>query len=314
MSVRVKTLKSGVLDRFPRSERTRSRSRHRVLRDAVESLIEVLECRQLLSATGIGVNFTGGGNGGSGAVSMNSTDTAGAFPIANYNNENGGSQSGVTLNNGTGAASPVTLTYTSGGTWNSVGSGVTPATGDQKLNDGFVLTSGTTPADFQLRGIPYANYDVYVYELNDGSGRIETTTDVNSGVSVVGSSANPTDANHESGTVNNYQYIAATGSTGAPTPDADFVVFSSNAANFEFQAFAPNNGYINGIEIVDHTTTAPTLTAATPGNNVVALPWAYGNSHDDNGATPPSHSCSSRTPPAPTPPNAFHLSAGQHLD
>ena len=281
MSFRANADKAGVVIRVPRFQQAAWRSRYRVLADAIKPLIEVLESRQLLSTTGLGVNFTGGGNGP--AVTMASTDTAGVFPIANYNNEAGGTQTGVALTDATGAASPVTLTYTSGGTWNSInGTNVPPATGDQELNNGFVFTNGTTPADFQLSGIPYANYDVYVYELNDGANRIETTTDINTGASVVGSSPNPGDANHESGTVNNYQYIAATGTAAAPTPNADFAVFSGSTANFEFQAFAPGNGYINGFEIVDHTTTAPTLTAATPGNGAVGLSWTYGNAQSNN--------------------------------
>jgi hypothetical protein len=86
---------------------------------------------------------------------MAATDTAGVFPIANYNNEEGGTHTGVMLNNSTGAASPVTLTYTSGGTWNSINGGtMPPATGDQELNNGFVFGN----SDVQLTGIPYANY------------------------------------------------------------------------------------------------------------------------------------------------------------
>ena len=281
MSSRAKSVESRGLNRVFRSRQASSRSRHRVLGDAVKPLIENLESRQLLSVTGLGVNFTGGGNGNS--VAMNSTDTAGVFPIANYNNENGGTQTAVTgLTDSTGAVSPITMTYTSGGTWNSTPNA--PATGDQELNNGFLFSGGSgTPVDVQLTGIPYANYDVYVYELNDGAGRLQQTTDVTSGAVVFGTSANPTDANHISGVANNYQYVAATGTTAATaTPNADFVVFSGSTANFEFSAFSAQNGYVNGFEIVDHTTTAPTLTAATPGNNAVGLAWNYGNSQANN--------------------------------
>jgi len=252
MLFRAKTVRSRVRNRFSQFQQASLRSRHRVLGNAVKFAIELLESRQLLSATGIGVHFTGGGNGT--ADSLASTDTAGVFPIANYNNEATGTQTGVTLNDDTGTATTATLTYTSGGTWNS--RNYTPPTGDgdQELNDGFIFGN----SNVTVTGIPYANYDVYIYELNDGAGRVETTTDVNTGVSVYGSSATPGDANHESGTVNNYQYIAATGTTSAaPTANADFVEFSGSSATFQFATTAPGNGYLNGIEIVDHTTTAP---------------------------------------------------------
>ena len=250
--------------RFPAASR-----RHAAVARAAEVCIEQLESRQLLSVNAIGINFTGGNNGGSSPSTMAAGDVAGVIPISNYNNEDTapGATTGTdtSLHDATGAATSATLNYTTGGPWSTIPGNFTPANGDQELNWGFIY--GDT--DAMLGNIPYKNYDVYVYELNDGT-RGQLTTDVNSGVTNYLLSPNQADANHESGVANTYQYIAGTSTdTNNPTPNADFVVFSDSSPNFEFKTHAlTSNGFVTGIEIVDHTSTAPTLQTA----HVTAVP------------------------------------------
>ena len=80
--------------------------------------------------------------------------------------------------------------------------------------------------------------------------------------------ATPTDANHESGVPNTYQYVQSTDTTGAAaTPNGDYVLFANQTGvpsptgtgtTFIFTVSAPGNGYLNGFEIVDHPLAAPT--------------------------------------------------------
>ena len=262
--------------------------RRAALARAAEVCIEQLESRQLLSVNAIGINLTGGNNpGGTTTPPMAASDVAGVIPIANYNNEDTapGATTGMdtSLHDSTGAVTTATLNYSTGGPWSSIGLGGTPpfapVGGDQELNLGFIY--GDT--DAMLGNIPYTNYDVYVYELNDGT-RGQQTTDVNSGVTLYLQSPNPADANHESGVANTYQYVAGTSTDiNNPTPNGDFVVFSDSSPTFEFKTHAlTSNGFVTGIEIVDHTSTAPTLQTATGNNNSVGLTWTYGNSVTNN--------------------------------
>ena len=92
---------------------------------------------------------------------MAATDTVGVFPIANYNNEAGGSQSGLSLNDDTGSvpATTPTLTYTTSGTYNS--RNFTPATaGIRRLNAGFIY-GNSDDRHAHRNPVAYANYDVY---------------------------------------------------------------------------------------------------------------------------------------------------------
>ena len=141
-------------------------------------------------AGSIGVNFEGGGNG-VGPISMAPTDSAGVIPQTNYNNETGGSGGPFVLNDSTGTPTTAMLTFCGSGTY-SVGQ-TNPVGGDQELNDGFVYGSTT----ISVTNIPYADYDVYVYELNDAAGRVEQTY-INSDptTSVYGQAASSQDANH----------------------------------------------------------------------------------------------------------------------
>jgi hypothetical protein len=203
-------------------------------------------------AASIGINFTGGGNTSSPAVAMLAGDSAGVVPQINFNNFAGGSASGVALNDNTGVANGATLTFTSGGTYSSIGgAAIAPAGGDEKLNTGFVYGNGS----FTVANIPYATYDVYAYMLNDASGRVETTTLTAGGPSQTfyGSAANPSDSGHvDQNAGTQYSYVQSTSTDSAsPTSGGDYVRFAGlTAGSFTFTSAATGNGYINGIQVV----------------------------------------------------------------
>lgn len=219
----------------------------------------------------ISVNFTGGGNGAS--VSMDPTDVAGVYLTGNFNNVAGGTANSVPLHDSNGLlfGSAPTMNVTAGGTYNSTGT--VPATADQKLNNGFIYGDSTVT----ISNIPFGHYDVYIYELNDASGRVETTTA--NGVSYYGSAANPTDAGHVSGAANTYIYTQSTSTdAGNPTLNGDWVLFSNQSgATFTFKTTAPGNGYLNGFQIVNHPIAAPVapvlLSPAVVNDGYVRVAW-----------------------------------------
>jgi hypothetical protein len=193
----------------------------------------------------IGVNFEGGGNN-VGAVSLAPTDSAGVILQTNFNNETGGSGSNLVLNDGTGTPTTAELTFAGAGTY-TVGQ-ASPVGGDQELNDGFVYGNTT----INITNIPYAQYDVYVYELNDASGRVEQTyINGNTATSVYGQAAGAQDANHDRGTANTYLYTQSVDTTGSGTPGGDYALFTGlTSPSLTIFDTATANGYVNGFQIV----------------------------------------------------------------
>lgn len=117
--------------------------------------------------TGISVNF--GTNEAGSALAP--TAAAGVVPLTNFNNETGGTGSGLSLVDSTGTATAATLSYLSNnGTFHTSQS---PSAGpNQTLLAGYIDTE--SPADAMGAGrptdttvtftnIPYAAYNVYVY-------------------------------------------------------------------------------------------------------------------------------------------------------
>jgi hypothetical protein len=198
-------------------------------------------------AASIGINFTGGTNNSSPAVSLLTTDLAGVIPQLNWNNFAGGNGAGLSLLDNSGASSGALLTFTASGVYSSIGgAGIAPANGDEKLNTGFVYGNSS----FTLTNVPYALFDVYVYELNDAGGRVETTT--LGALSFFGSAATPTDASHvDQNAGTSYLYTQSTSTDVAnPTAGGDYVRFSNLSGTVTINASAPGNGYVNGLQIV----------------------------------------------------------------
>lgn len=115
----------------------------------------------------VGVQFQETQNGGSTALTP--TQTAGVVPQSNFNVVNVGAGNSATtgvLNDASGAATPVTLTYTSADAWTS---GTNTST-----NDGILLSgedkspkgAGGT-ANYTLNNVPAGVYNLFVYTVND---------------------------------------------------------------------------------------------------------------------------------------------------
>lgn len=222
----------------------------------------------------IAVNFAGGGNGGSAGVTMLPSDAGGVYATGNYNNFANAGNTNSALFDNTGVVLPTTtITTTAGGNYSAGNATVIPANADQKLNDGFIYGNGSVT----ITNIPYAHYDVYIFELNDAGGRVETTTA--NGVSYYGAAANPTDASHLSGSNTPYLYTQTTSTDpNNPTAGGDFVLYSGQTGStFTFTTSAPGNGYLNGFEIVNHpigVPTAPTVATPVVNDKYVRLTWA----------------------------------------
>jgi fibronectin type 3 domain-containing protein len=289
------------------SRKTRNRVIAEVVRRASESTVEPLENRWMLNS--IGFNFTGGSTGqGSTATSLPAGDTAGPYntsitnPVnysgplfignaanvqGNWNNEAGASGNQTTnVKDNSGTNVGTTITWAASGTWASVTNQA--ADGNEELNYGFLNSGGTTaPVTITINNIPYSQYEVYVYELNDGAGRVSTTTAY--GVSYVGTAPDPHSSipsqtttafweDSDGGTP--YAYLQASSrNTGAGTPNADLVRFQmEGGTSFVMTEVAPGNGYVNGIQIVDtsgDTTTKPETPVLHGTNSVGAalLTW-----------------------------------------
>ncbi len=119
-------------------------------------------------ATIISANFTGGNFGGA-PTSLNATDTAGigAFNAANWNNLDGNPGGPASLNDSTGTASGVTLTW--GSTSPALyGSGTGTATGDAKMFNGYIDNLNNSTVTLTFSGlVPGSLWNVASYSLPD---------------------------------------------------------------------------------------------------------------------------------------------------
>ncbi len=114
------------------------------------------------------------------------TDVAGVVAVANWNNvEDSRSMPDVAvvettsaLNDSTGAATPVTLTYQGNGGWNNGGANIT--TGDAKMMFGFIQQIGAgTSAKFTFNNVPEGQYDLYIYTSANGDNIAHNISDGN---------------------------------------------------------------------------------------------------------------------------------------
>ena len=208
----------------------------------------------------IGINFQG--NAGADGL-LGTNDSAGVVPRTHWNNAPGagGTTASIlgptagSIVNSSGTATSVGITYSAQGVYSVQGGGATTnQPGDEALNAGFIYGNGTATIT-GLDPVKFASYDVFVYQLNDASGRQQTTTLTNAAsvsTSFYGQSPTPSDP----GFVDNngstpYNYIQATSTTaGTFTNPANFVEFTNVTGTFFTIIPAPNNGYLSGIQIV----------------------------------------------------------------
>ncbi|MGD9417440.1 MAG: putative Ig domain-containing protein [Verrucomicrobiota bacterium JB025] len=227
--------------------------------------------------TGIGINFVSSAGNGIG-VSVPANAYAGLPDVAqrNWNQTTPFSatsgnttritspQSGVIVDS-TGTATPVTMSCTMANLWSANNETITPY---GPLYSGYLDTSAGTPqATVSLSGIPYANYDVYVYFGNNAAtGRTGQVTD---GVTTYSFTTRPPS------TTTPGSYIRTT-DTGTAYPSASYAMFTGKTGSDLTITYlrGNNNGGIHAIQIV------PVITVSEYGQ------WAVDNNLDPltNGA------------------------------
>jgi hypothetical protein len=132
----------------------------------------------------IGANFTGAGSGIRGALTA--TDVAGVVPQENWNNLSRTNAAAIPLTNATGAAGPVTLTYSGRVQWHSGAGAALDA--DSLLLHGYLHTSSAPgPATFAFNGVPAGNYHVLVYSVG-----FDSVTPYDQNYSITGAGSYPT--------------------------------------------------------------------------------------------------------------------------
>ena len=194
--------------------------------------------------TSIGIQFVGSG------TALTATSSAGVVAQSHWNPLTGATFSSVVLNDRTGAATAATLTGSADGSY-FCGSTFPAGSGDSNLCSGelfcgaFTTETNTTT----VSGIPYAQYDVYVYAECDAVGRNATFALTPSGGSTQYYSLQTTSAASAwTQSTNTWN-----GSGTAPSlPVANYVKFTGITASSFTLKFggAASNVSVNGIEIV----------------------------------------------------------------
>jgi hypothetical protein len=182
------------------------------------------------------------------------TTSAGVVRQANWNNIGGYSSTTGALNNNNGTATTTTLSYSAVSTGEFY---YAPATGDEQLNNGYILRLGTTPITFTLNSIPYSNYEIYVYNIARTGTQQKTTL---GSTSYYSTSPNPTSSGYvDENAATPFTYTQATSTnSAAPTAGADYVRFTGlSGASQSFSVASLNNnsdnnynGSVSAIQIV----------------------------------------------------------------
>jgi hypothetical protein len=149
---------------------------------ALLSVAAIWVIPDIANAGSIGVNV--------GTTTLAPTDSAGVAPFAqtHYNNVSS-SVNNLTLNDDSGAATTAKLTIPTIGNGFGKQSGV-PSGPDEALNSGNIVN--TLDITFTLSNIPYAAYNLIVYDLGDGLGSVQSITAA--GTTFFSSSLAPTGA------------------------------------------------------------------------------------------------------------------------
>lgn len=120
-------------------------------------------------AASISISFAGDNAGGT-SVQINPGQTAGVVPDSAWEAATGATGGPQAL------ASGASVTWSSANTWGGTGA----TTDDEAMLNGFLDDGGASGSNVSISGIPYANYDVYVYGSSDnGNTGRGLTTNVN---------------------------------------------------------------------------------------------------------------------------------------
>ncbi len=254
---------------------SRAAARHFVTRASAAFLLAVSQVAA--GAAGIGVNFTGSSGGATGTI-MTPATSAGVVAQTNWNNmaDTPVQLSPVALGNDAGAASGAMITWSSNNTW-----GVSANSASQPLMDGYLDSSGGSPiitATFD--GIPFGEYEVYVYVGSDGNGRTGRTR-------VNGSAA--TEIWHSTTTNPFGGYNEGTATTeGAATPSnyARYTGLSGSTLVVETLRGSNNFG-LHGIQIVETTPSGAPTVDNLSAENITSVAARLRGTLVNTGTSPP---------------------------
>lgn len=210
-------------------------------------------------AGSISLNFEGADSSAATANLLAPGDIAGVVPAANWNNASGTSGSSGNLNDDSGAATTMDVSWTAQGTWSWERSGdPVPANANGVMFNGYLDTTGNDGSHtISVTNVPYARYDVIVYidGENNGSAR-PARVNVNPGASGDNPALNVFTA--ETANWNN-TFVQAVATTAPGTTAANYARFTGlTSTNFDIYAEAETfRAAINGFQVVE--------TAVTPG-------------------------------------------------
>jgi hypothetical protein len=231
----------------------------------------------------IGVSFFGGGD--QGGLTLIAEDVAGVVRQNNWNNLVGTTFDAATLNDATGATSPVTLT-TAGTTeqWYTGAGDVGDA--DARLFQGFIgagAAAAGTPVTFTFNNVPAGNYSVIAYTMG-----FNFQADYRESFSLTGASESPTlHVKGETGLayIGNPAFRRASTTDPAAPATGNYVQFDNVSPdpngtitlNVAWESDQLGNSHqpaINGIQLVKvvASTTGPSLGITRTANNL-SISW-----------------------------------------
>jgi hypothetical protein len=206
----------------------------------------------------IGIDFVGTG------TAMAATESAGVIAKTNWNSATGASRStALALKDETGAATGVTVTWTSDNTWATP---VTDQAGSRRMMKGYLDQGSGNATTVTVAGLPAAGYDIYLYVDGDNGVTARTSAYTISGTGITATTINLTDP---ANTNFNATFTPANNSNGNYVKFAGINVTSG----FTLTATpgASTNGKrapVNGIQIVPTTPPPP----PTPDFTITATP------------------------------------------
>jgi len=127
----------------------------------------------------VSINFAGANAGGA-PTSLGSSEVAGVVPAANWNSFVGNSFTAAALKDASGAASPITLTFTTDESWGTgtYAPAAGGAQGNAKLLNGYInpTDTGGDPHtnSITLNDVPAGTYTIITYHVAPGGGDCDT--------------------------------------------------------------------------------------------------------------------------------------------
>jgi len=229
----------------------------------------------IVDAASIGVNL------GSNEMSLATSNVAGVAAQSNWNNAPGSSGSLSNLNNDSGTATTLDVSWTvnGGGTWRVSANGT--ATSDAKLMYGYIdPANDSRTSSVSLSQVPYSAYNVYVYFGSNNTGARGSITNGTITYKFTNGANNPGGNGFQTSD------YARTTDTGSTYPTANYAVFEGLTSSSVTVSLIPVDSGTdswNGIFAVQVVAVNPAM-AYNPGPANVAtsvsltadLSWATG--------------------------------------